>query len=73
MKGLEPLPLSELDPKSSASTNSATPAYRSVLSVQNYDFFVFQHLFYTKKGRNLLKCNFRAGLSLILECYTSTA
>ena len=27
MKGLEPLLLSKLDPKSSASTNSATPAY----------------------------------------------
>ena len=26
MKGLEPLPLSEPDPKSGASTNSATPA-----------------------------------------------
>ena len=36
MKGLEPLLREKLDPKSSASTNSATPA---ILSLQRYNFF----------------------------------
>ena len=37
MKGLEPLLREKLDPKSSASTNSATPAF---LERQRYNFFV---------------------------------
>ena len=40
MKGLEPLLLSEPDPKSGASTNSATPAYGLDKSLQNYNFFI---------------------------------
>ena len=45
MKGLEPLPLSEPDPKSGASTNSATPAYRPDKSLQNYAFFYYKGSF----------------------------
>ena len=37
MKGLEPLLLSKPDPKSGASTNSATPA---ILRAQRYNFFL---------------------------------
>ena len=36
MKGLEPLLLSKPDPKSGASTNSATPA---IVRAQRYNFF----------------------------------
>ena len=41
MKGLEPLLLAEPDPKSGASTNSATPAFSSVKSLQRYGFFTY--------------------------------
>ena len=52
MKGLEPLLLSKLDPKSSASTNSATPACAIFEGAKIQLLFIYRYkiYFFTSKA-----------------------